>query len=35
MAMGLLLEPTIANAFLSFYEVKWLEQYLKGFKPVF
>ena len=34
MAMGLPLGPTIANVLLSFYEVKWLEQYSKEFKPV-
>ena len=27
--------PTMANALLSFYEVKWLEQCPKEFKPVF
>ena len=35
MAMGSPLRPTMANVFLSFYEVKWLEQCPKGFKPVF
>ena len=34
-AMGLPLEPTMANVFLSFYEIKWLEQCPKKFKPVF
>ena len=29
------LEPTMANIFLSFYEVKWLEQCPEEFKPVF
>ena len=33
--MGWPLGPTIANVFLSFYEVKWLEQCPKEFKPVF
>ena len=33
--MGSPLGPTMANAFLSFYEVKWLEQCPKEFKPVF
>ena len=34
-AMGSLLGPTMANVFLSFYEVKWLEQCPKEFKPFF
>ena len=34
-AMGSPFAPTIANVFLSFYEVKWLEQCPKEFKPVF
>ena len=34
-AMGSPLGPTIANVFLSFYKVKWLQQYPKEFKPVF
>ena len=34
-AMGLPLGPTMANVFLSFYEVKWLEQCPNEFKPVF
>ena len=34
-AMGLPLRSTIANVFLSFYEVKWFEQCVKEFKPVF
>ena len=34
-AMGLPLGPTMANVFLSFYEVKWLEQCPKEFKPAF
>ena len=34
-AMGLPLGPTMANVFLSFYEIKWLEQCPKEFKPVF
>ena len=33
--MGSPLEPTMANVFLSFYEVKWLEQCPNEFKPVF
>ena len=33
-AMGSPLGPTMANVFLSFYEVKWLEQCPKEFKPV-
>ena len=35
MAMGSPLEPTMANVFLSFYEIKWLEQCPKELKPVF
>ena len=35
MAMGSSLGPTMSNVFLSFYKVKWLEQYPKEFKPVF
>ena len=34
-AMGSSLGPTMANVFLSFYEVKWLEQCPMEFKPVF
>ena len=34
-AMGSPLGPTMTNVFLSFYEVKWLEQCPKEFKPVF
>ena len=34
-AMGLPVRPTMANFFLSFYKIKWLEQYPKEFKPVF
>ena len=34
-AMGSPLGPTMANIFLSFYEIKWLEQCPKEFKPVF
>ena len=33
--MGLPLGPTIANVFLSFYEIKWLEQCPKEFKRSF
>ena len=33
--MGSPLGPTMANVFLSFYEVKWLEQCPEEFKPVF
>ena len=33
--MGSPLGPTMANIFLSFYEIKWLEQCPKVFKPVF
>ena len=33
--MGSPLGPTMANVFLSFYEVKWLEQCPKELKPVF
>ena len=33
-AMGLPLGPYMAIFFLSFYEIKWLEQYPKEFKPV-
>ena len=33
--MGLSLVPTMANVFLSFYELKWLEQCPKEFEPVF
>ena len=29
------LGSTMANALLSFYEVEWLEQYPKEFKPIF
>ena len=35
MAMGSPLGPTMENVFLSFYEIKWLEQCSKEFKPVF
>ena len=34
-AMGSPLGPTMANVFLSFYEIKWLEQCPNEFKPVF
>ena len=34
-AMGSPLGPTVANAFLFFYEMKWLEQCPNKFKPVF
>ena len=34
-AMGSPLGPTMENVFLSFYEIKWLEQCPKEFKPVF
>ena len=34
-AMGSPFGPTMANVFLSFYEIKWLEQCPKEFKPVF
>ena len=34
-AMGSPLRPTMANIFLSFYEMKWLEQCPNEFKPVF
>ena len=34
-AMGLPLGLTMANVFLSFYEMKWLEQCPNEFKPVF
>ena len=34
-AMGSLLGPSKANVFLSFYEMKWLEQCPNEFKPVF
>ena len=34
-AMGSPLGPTIANAFLCFYEKKWLEQCPDKFKPVY
>ena len=34
-AMGSPLGPTMANVFLSFYEVKWLKQCPKEFKTVF
>ena len=34
-AMGSPLGPTMVNVFLSFYEIKWLEQCPKEFKPVF
>ena len=32
--MGLPLGSTMANVFLSFYEMKWLEQCPNEFKPV-
>ena len=35
MAMGLPLRPTMANVFLSFYELKWLEQHPNELKTVF
>ena len=34
-AMGSPLGPTMANVFLSFYEIKWLEQCPNDFKSVF
>ena len=34
-AMGSPLGPTMANVFIFFYEVKWLEQCTNEFKPVF
>ena len=34
-AMGSLWGPTMENAFLLFYEMKWLEQWPNEFKPVF
>ena len=34
-AMESPLAPTMANVFLWFYEIKWLEQCPKEFKPVF
>ena len=34
-AMGSPLGPAMTNVFLSFYEIKWLEQCSKEFKPVF
>ena len=34
-AIGSTLGPTMENVFLSFYEIKWLEQCPKEFKPVF
>ena len=33
--MGSPLGPTMANVLLSFYEMKWLEQWPNKFKPVF
>ena len=33
--MGLSLGPTVANVFLLFYELKWLEQCPGEFKPAF
>ena len=33
--MGSPLGPTMANVYLSFYEMKWLEQFSNEFKPVF
>ena len=33
--MGLSLGRTMANVFLSFYELKWLQQCPKKFEPVF
>ena len=35
LAMGSPLGPTMASVFLSFYEVKWLEQCPKEFKQVY
>ena len=32
--MGSPLGPTVANVFLSFFEIKWLEQCPTEFKPV-
>ena len=34
-AMGSPLGPTMANVFLSIYELKWFEQCPSKFKPVF
>ena len=34
-AMGSPLEPTLANAFLCFYEKKWLEQCPDKLKPIY
>ena len=34
-AMGSPVRPTMANVFLSFYELKWLDQCPSEFKPVF
>ena len=34
-AMGSPLGPAMGNVFLSFYEMKWLEQCPNEFKPVF
>ena len=34
-AMGSSLGPTLANAFLCFYEKKWLEHCPEEFKPVY
>ena len=34
-AMGSPLGPTMANVFLLFYEMKWLEQCPNEFKPFF
>ena len=33
--MGSLLGPSLANAFLSYYEKNWLNNCPRGFKPVF
>ena len=35
LTVGSLLGPAMANVFLLFYEVKWLEQCPKEFKPTF
>ena len=34
-AMGSSLEPSVANAFLSYHEKNWLNSCLQGFKTVF
>ena len=35
LALGSLLGPTMTNAFLSFYELRWLKQCPNEFKSVF